>query len=73
MVLDVFKVAGLFLGNLRLQEMMAGMVAERGSTLYAIDERYCIDNGAMIACAGALSHQTGPGILAIEDTAVTQR
>lgn len=32
--------------------MMGQMAAERGATLYAIDDRYCIDNGAMIAQAG---------------------
>lgn len=39
--------------NERLQEMMGEMVSERGGRVYAIDERYCIDNGAMIAQAGA--------------------
>ena len=38
--------------NLRLQEMMAQMVAQRGGILHATDDRYCIDNGAMIAQAG---------------------
>ncbi|XP_071447511.1 probable tRNA N6-adenosine threonylcarbamoyltransferase isoform X2 [Hetaerina americana] len=38
--------------NERLQQMMAEMCRERGGTLYATDERYCIDNGAMIAQAG---------------------
>ncbi len=38
--------------NMRLQEMM-GMIAEqRGAKLHATDERFCIDNGLMIACAG---------------------
>ena len=74
MELDVPKIfIDGHLGNLRLQEMMAGMVVQRGGTLYAIDDKYCIDNGAMIACAGALSYQTGTKIPAMEDTAVTQR
>lgn len=30
------------------------MVEERGGFLGAMDERYCIDNGAMIAYAGCL-------------------
>ena len=34
--------------NLRLQEMMSLMVKERRGMVYGIDERYCIDNGAMI-------------------------
>jgi N6-L-threonylcarbamoyladenine synthase len=38
--------------NVRLQEMMSVMCAERGGMLHAMDERYCIDNGAMIGvCA----------------------
>lgn len=44
--------------NKRLQEMMSLMVQERNGTLCAMDSRYCIDNGAMIAQAGmfALQH-----------------
>lgn len=38
--------------NLRLQQMMEIMAKERGGTVCAMDERYCIDNGAMIAYAG---------------------
>lgn len=38
--------------NLRLQEMMGIMAKERNATLYATDERFCIDNGIMIAHAG---------------------
>ena len=38
--------------NERLQQMMRIMVEERGGMLYATDERFCIDNGAMIAHAG---------------------
>ncbi|CAF1151259.1 unnamed protein product [Adineta steineri] len=38
--------------NVRLQEMMGAMCKERQATVCAIDERYCIDNGAMIAQAG---------------------
>ena len=38
--------------------MMSLMVQERNGTLCAMDSRYCIDNGAMIAQAGmfALQH-----------------
>ena len=32
------------------------MVKERGGTMGAIDERYAIDNGAMIAYAGLLEY-----------------
>jgi len=45
--------------NLRLQEMMGQMVRQRGGTLHATDDRYCIDNGAMIAQAGLEMFRTG--------------
>ncbi|KAK7793574.1 hypothetical protein R5R35_000410 [Gryllus longicercus] len=45
--------------NLRLQEMMNIMSEERGAKLYATDERFCIDNGAMIAQAGIEMFQSG--------------
>ncbi|CAH8439522.1 unnamed protein product [Heterobilharzia americana] len=35
--------------NVRLQEMMGCMAEERGAKLFATDDRFCIDNGAMIA------------------------
>jgi tRNA A37 threonylcarbamoyltransferase TsaD len=38
----------------RLQEMMKIMAQERGATVCAMDDRYCIDNGAMIAYTGKL-------------------
>ncbi|VDM42138.1 unnamed protein product [Toxocara canis] len=38
--------------NKRLQQMMEVMASERGAKLFATDERFCIDNGAMIAQAG---------------------
>jgi N6-L-threonylcarbamoyladenine synthase len=34
--------------------MMTQMTAERGGTVCAMDDRYCVDNGAMIAYAGIL-------------------
>ncbi|VDP35729.1 unnamed protein product [Soboliphyme baturini] len=45
--------------NERLQQMMGIMAQERNAKLYATDERYCIDNGAMIAHTGMLMHQSG--------------
>ncbi|KAK7794588.1 hypothetical protein R5R35_003602 [Gryllus longicercus] len=45
--------------NVRLQEMMNIMCEERGAKLYATDERFCIDNGAMIAQAGIEMFQSG--------------
>jgi len=58
--------------NKRLQDMMAAMVSERGGSLCAMDHRYCIDNGAMIAQAGILALQFGE-TTALEDTWCTQR
>jgi len=45
--------------NLRLQEIMQTMLDERKGILGAMDERYCIDNGAMIAYTGLLMHKMG--------------
>uniref|UniRef100_A0A8C4NC42 N6-L-threonylcarbamoyladenine synthase n=1 Tax=Eptatretus burgeri TaxID=7764 RepID=A0A8C4NC42_EPTBU len=59
-------------GNLRLQEMMEMMCQERGAMLFATDESFCIDNGAMIAQAGwqmfCSGHRTQ-----LEDSWITQR
>lgn len=58
--------------NVRLQEMMAEMLSDRGGRLCATDDRYCIDNGAMIAYAGLLEFVSrGPTDLA--QAFVTQR
>ncbi|KAL9623347.1 MAG: hypothetical protein Q9160_002454 [Pyrenula sp. 1 TL-2023] len=45
--------------NERLQEMMGMMASERGGSVYATDERFCIDNGIMIAHAGLLAYESG--------------
>lgn len=58
--------------NLRLQEMMKDMLEERGGTLCAMDDRYCIDNGCMIAYTGLLQFQKGHTTKLSEST-VTQR
>ena len=42
--------------NVRLQEMMQIMTSQRGGSVCAMDDRYCIDNGAMIAYAGVLEY-----------------
>ncbi|XP_064467059.1 probable tRNA N6-adenosine threonylcarbamoyltransferase [Ornithodoros turicata] len=58
--------------NKRLQEMMEIMAEERNAKLFATDERFCIDNGAMIAHAGwemFCSNQITP----FEETTCTQR
>lgn len=58
--------------NMRLQEMMAGMAAERGASVGAMDARYCIDNGAMIAQAGIIAYQMGEET-PLQETWCTQR
>lgn len=68
---DVLIVGGVGC-NLRLQEMVAEMCKERDGTVYAMDDRYCIDNGAMIAYAGLLSYKCGD-ITPMNETTCTQR
>lgn len=58
--------------NLRLQKMMEIMCDERGAKMHAIDERYCIDNGAMIAHAGWEMFRTGH-VTPLMETTCTQR
>ncbi|VDO12407.1 unnamed protein product [Rodentolepis nana] len=58
--------------NMRLQEMMKCMAEERGATLCATDDRYCIDNGAMIAQAGWEMFHVGM-TTPLAETIVTQR
>ncbi|CAM6084230.1 unnamed protein product [Calypogeia fissa] len=55
---DVLIVGGVG-SNERLQHMMWIMCEERGGNLYATDERYCIDNGAMISYTGLLAYAKG--------------
>lgn len=68
---DVLIVGGVGC-NLRLQEMMSIMAAERGGRIATLDERYAIDNGAMIAWAGLVEFQRGV-TTPIHDTTITQR
>lgn len=58
--------------NLRLQEMMGAMARDRGGSVYATDERFCIDNGIMIAHAGLLAYESGFRT-PLDDSTVTQR
>lgn len=58
--------------NERLQEMMGQMCEERNAKLFATDERFCIDNGVMIAHAGAEMFASGTR-MKWEDCFVTQR
>lgn len=50
---EVLMVGGVAC-NGRLQKMVGDMARMRGASVCAMDERYCIDNGAMIAYAGSL-------------------
>ena len=58
--------------NKRLQEMMNLMAQDRGASVCAMDHRYCIDNGAMIAQAGIFAYQMGE-MHELKDTECTQR
>lgn len=58
--------------NLRLQEMMGIMARDRGGSVYATDERFCIDNGIMIAHAGLLAYESGFRT-PLDESTVTQR
>lgn len=58
--------------NQRLQEMMGVMCTERGGKVYATDEKYCIDNGLMIAHAGLEMYKMGH-TTSIKASTVTQR
>lgn len=68
---DVLIVGGVGC-NERLQEMMRTMCSERDGKLFATDDRYCIDNGAMIAYTGLLAFVNGIET-PIEDSTFTQR
>nr|CAG4651820.1 EOG090X067V [Triops cancriformis] len=58
--------------NVRLQEMMGQMCVERGGFMFATDERFCIDNGAMIAQAGLEMFKAGI-TTPLPETTCTQR
>ncbi|KAG8200357.1 hypothetical protein JTE90_028539 [Oedothorax gibbosus] len=58
--------------NERLQFMMQTMCRERQARLFATDDTFCIDNGAMIAQAGMQMFQSGQ-VTHFEDTTITQR
>jgi len=52
--------------------MMETMASERGARLFATDERFCIDNGAMIAHTGAEMFRSGH-VTSWQHTFCTQR
>ena len=58
--------------NERLQQMMRQMVSERGGRCFDMDDRYCIDNGCMIAYAGLLEFTRG-ALTPLHSATVTQR
>ena len=58
--------------NVRLQQMMQQMLHARGGALCAMDDRFCIDNGAMIAWAGLEAFRAGE-TTQLSDTWCTQR
>ena len=60
--------------NQRLQEMMGIMAKERGGSVCAMDDRYCVDNGAMIAYAGIVQFMSnGKKSMELEECTFTQR
>ncbi|WFD43280.1 N(6)-L-threonylcarbamoyladenine synthase [Malassezia psittaci] len=68
---DVLIVGGVGC-NKRLQNMMEIMAHERGGNVFATDERFCIDNGIMIAHAGLLAFRMGQ-TTPLSKTTTTQR
>ncbi|CUG93520.1 O-sialoglycoprotein endopeptidase, putative [Bodo saltans] len=68
---DVLIVGGVGC-NVRLQEMMQAMVRQRGGRCFDMDDRYCIDNGCMIAYAGLLEF-LGGAFTPMNKATVTQR
>ncbi|XP_075597478.1 tRNA N6-adenosine threonylcarbamoyltransferase isoform X2 [Balearica regulorum gibbericeps] len=58
--------------NRRLQEMLRTMCRARGAELCPIDERYCVDNGAMIAQAGWEMLRAGQ-VTELAQSGITQR
>lgn len=69
---DVLVVGGVGC-NLRLQEMLVLMAKQRGARTFSTDERYCIDNGAMIAWTGVVMLGAGGATVPVEKATCTQR
>lgn len=60
--------------NVRLQDMMQQMCEDRANgQVHATDERFCIDNGVMIAQAGLLQYRMGSVVKDLKETIVTQK
>lgn len=58
--------------NVRLQAMVGQMAAERGGQVGGMDDRYCIDNGAMIAWAGMVEYLVDRKSFDLKDCTFTQ-
>lgn len=69
---DVLCVGGVGC-NVRLQQMLQQMASERGGRAFCTDERFCIDNGAMVAWTASLMYQAGGAIIPVEKATCTQR
>lgn len=69
---DVLCVGGVGC-NLRLQEMLTSMAQQRGGRAFCTDERFCIDNGAMVAWTAALMFQAGGAAVPTSKATCTQR
>jgi N6-L-threonylcarbamoyladenine synthase len=76
---DVLVVGGVGC-NERLQEMLTTMCTDRGGRAFCTDERFCVDNGAMIAWTGWLQISSAARLRGSEklewpwsDCTVTQR
>ena len=52
--------------------MMGIMAKQRGGSVCAMDDRYCVDNGAMIAYAGILMYkQNGYKGMELKECSIT--
>lgn len=58
--------------NKRLQLMVEEMVRQRNGKVHCTDERFCIDNGLMIAYTGMIMHKSG-FIMNYDELGCTQR
>ncbi|KAL7670709.1 hypothetical protein ACOME3_005637 [Neoechinorhynchus agilis] len=61
--------------NVRLQEMMRLMCEQRGAMSFGTDERYCVDNGAMIAFTGYKMFKEfgNDAFVSVKNSMITQR
>lgn len=69
---DVLCVGGVGC-NVRLQDMLTAMAGERGGRAFCTDERFCIDNGAMVGWTAALMHLAGGADVPVTQAVCTQR